>query len=199
MVSRKQLVLMLAVAPVFAQPRFYEDDPLTREPVPHPVKELVTRKVDDVYSFFENSYVTPRREGREARHAPQRALDVNTLGEVPDSAWYTNRHASHRMTIEELRKGPGDSSAPAPGAWTVIAAKNEGVTPSLLAPTIFQESPGLGGVEFPGPRSNSAIDMRRNAWRLVYQALSGTSPRVFTSSARCGARRASLPSRRGVT
>src|SRR5204863_2068962 len=56
---------------------------------------------------------------------------INTVDEAPDSAWYTNRHASHRMTIEELRKGPGDSSAPAPGAWTVIAAKNEGVTPGF--------------------------------------------------------------------
>src|SRR6185295_7184220 len=133
MVSRKQLVLMLAVAPVFAQPRFYEDDPLMGEPVPRTVKGLATRKVDDIYSFFENSYVTPRREGREARLTPQRALDVNTLGEVPDSAWYTNRHAFRRMSVAELERGPGNTTPPSKdGAWTIVGAKSDGVTPGFI-------------------------------------------------------------------
>src|SRR6185295_16834842 len=133
MVSRKQYILMLAVAPVFAQPRYYEDDPLKREPVPRTVKELATRKVDDIYSFFENSYVTPRREGREARHAPLRALDVNTLGEVPDSAWYTNRHAFRPMSIAELERGPGNSAPPSPNdSWKIVGAKSDGVTPGFI-------------------------------------------------------------------
>ena len=103
-----------------------------REPVPHSVKELATRKVDDIYSFFENSYVTPRREGRDARLAPQRALDVNTLGEVPDSAWYTNRHAFRHMSIAELERGPGNSSPPSPDSWKVVGAKSDGVTPGFV-------------------------------------------------------------------
>src|SRR5262245_38972465 len=133
MVSRKQLVMILAVAPVFAQPRFYADDPLVREPVPHTVKEIATRKVDDIYSFFENSYVTPRREGKEARLAPQRAADVNTLGEVPDSAWYTNRHAFRHMSIAELESGPGNSTPPSPNdSWKIVGAKSDGVTPGFI-------------------------------------------------------------------
>ena len=133
MVSRKQLILILAVAPVFAQPRFYEDDPLAREPVPHTVKEVAIRKIDDLYSFLENSYVTPRREGREARRSPRRALDVNTLGEVPDNAWYTNRHAFRRLSIAELERGPGNSTPPSPGdSWRIVGAKTDGVTPGFI-------------------------------------------------------------------
>src|SRR5262249_3370970 len=56
---------------------------------------------------------------------------INTVDEVPDSAWYTNRHASRRMTIDELQTGAGTSQPPAPGKWTVVAAKSEGVTPGF--------------------------------------------------------------------
>jgi hypothetical protein len=57
---------------------------------------------------------------------------VNTLGEVPDSGWFTNRIGSRPMSIEELVRGPGDSHAPAAGPWTVVSGKNEGVTPGLV-------------------------------------------------------------------
>src|SRR5262249_23541179 len=56
---------------------------------------------------------------------------INTVDEVPDSTWYTNRHARHRMSLEELKRGTGNSAPPAPGKWNIIAAKNEGVTPGF--------------------------------------------------------------------
>jgi hypothetical protein len=133
MVSRKQLVLILAITPAFAQPRFYSDDPLTREPAPRPVKQIAVRKVDDIYSFLEGNFATPRREGKQARLDPRRALDVNTIGEVPDSAWYTNRHAFHRMSIADLERGPGNSTPPSQDdSWRIIGAKTDGVTPGFI-------------------------------------------------------------------
>ena len=67
------------------------------------------------------------------RQGARPALDVNTLGEVPDSAWYTNRHFHRRMSIEELKRGPGNSTPPNPqGVWRVIAAKSDGVTPGFV-------------------------------------------------------------------
>src|SRR5262249_6232347 len=125
MVSRKQLtltgrkalsaaaigILALIGSQAFAEEsgrKFYPDDPLLREPAPRPVTRVEPRKVDDIYDFLENSYATPRRAGRVTRQGPHPALDVNTLGDVPDSAWYTNRHFVRRMSIEELRRGPGN-------------------------------------------------------------------------------------------
>src|SRR5262249_44012771 len=90
--------------------KFYADDPLWRERAPRAVRQVAVRKVDDIYDFLENSYVTPGREGKAAKRAPRPALDVNTLGEVPDNAWYTNRHAFKRMSIAELQRGPGDTT-----------------------------------------------------------------------------------------
>jgi len=113
--------------------KFYADDPLWKEPAPRPVREVATRQVDDLYDFLENSYVTPKRERKDLKRGERPALDVNTLGEVPDNAWYTNRHAFHRMSIEELQRGPGNTTPPSPdGAWTIVGAKSDGVTPGFV-------------------------------------------------------------------
>jgi len=139
MVSRKkQLVITLAALalPAFAQQPskdFYPDDPLWREPAPRPVKQVEKREVDDLYDFLLNSLVLPRREEKIVRHGSVKALDVNTLGEVPDSAWYTNRQRECRMTLEELKRGPGNRTPPsATGPWHVISAKTDGVMPGFL-------------------------------------------------------------------
>ena len=148
MVSRKQLVVMLRRA-LFAVvitilgglpwgasadeggKKFYADDPLRKEPAPRPVRKVEVRKVDDAYDFFENMYVTPRREGKAARRGP--ALNANTLGEVPDSAWYTNRQSLRRMSITELQRGPGNTTPPAPNdPWRITGAKSDGVTPGFV-------------------------------------------------------------------
>jgi hypothetical protein len=55
---------------------------------------------------------------------------VNTLGEVPDSAWFTNRHAVKRLTLDELRRGPGDANPPQP-PYVVLSARNDGLTARL--------------------------------------------------------------------
>ena len=150
MVSRKQheltmrntlWVAAIAVAGALGQQafaedhgrKFYADDPLWREPTPRSVSSVAVRSVDHIYDFLENSYVTPRRDGKGRKQAPQPALDVNTLGEVPDSSWYTNRHASRRMSIADLQRGPGNSTPPDPDrAWRITAAKSNGITPGFV-------------------------------------------------------------------
>src|SRR5690349_10426848 len=132
MVSRKQHVLNVrmalclaaiggwgAQAPATAadpstpkQVRFYPDDPLWKEPAPRAVRQVATRQVDDLYDFLENSYATPSRYRKAVKGGPHPSADVNTVGEVPDSAWYTNRHAYRRMSIAELQRGPGNSTPP---------------------------------------------------------------------------------------
>src|SRR5260370_5275559 len=141
MVSGKQHILVIAILGSLARAaaadnpgkKFYPDDPLWREPVPRAVRQVAVRKVDDIYDFLENSYVTPGREGKAAKRGPRPALDVNTLGEVPDSAWYTNRHWLRRMTIAELQRGPGNTTPPDPSdSWRVVDAKSDGITPGFI-------------------------------------------------------------------
>src|SRR5262245_3539034 len=131
------IAIVGAVTPVYAADssgkKFYPDDPMWREPAPRPVDGVETRKVDDIYDFLENSYITPGREGKASKRDPRPARDVNTLGEVPDSGWYTNRHAFRRMSIAELRRGPGNTTPSVQSeAWSIIGAKSDGVTPGFV-------------------------------------------------------------------
>jgi hypothetical protein len=115
-----------------AKPKFLADDPLLREPPPLNVGKAFHREINDYYDYFQNTFFPPDKEEIK-HHNPGPSLAVNTLGEVPDSAWFTNRIGSRPMTIEELVRGSGDANAPAmDGPWTVVSGKNEGVTPGLV-------------------------------------------------------------------
>jgi hypothetical protein len=123
--------LLFAAAAAGAQ-KFYPDDPLWREPKPMPAVKLENRGIDPMYDFLRNTFAEPGREERQ-QHEPSPSEAVNTLGEVPDSDWFTNRMGSRPMTIAELVKGPGTEGAPATDKpWTVTSGKNEGVTPGLV-------------------------------------------------------------------
>ncbi|HWR53086.1 MAG TPA: hypothetical protein VN428_18390 [Bryobacteraceae bacterium] len=123
-------------------PRFLPDDPMQEVPAPLPVTEPRKRGIDELADFVLQSArpdVRPK--------AP--ALSANTLGEVPDSDWYTNRHAFRRMSREELQRGPGDRNAPEP-PFTVTAGKSRGITPG------FQMRDARGRLYYckPDPRTN---------------------------------------------
>lgn len=100
--------------------KYYPDDPIKSLPKPVAVQQLQPRKTGALYDFLKQSF---------SRHAPPElpARDANTLGDVPDSEWYTNRHGARRMSRQELQQGPGLEAPPAP-PFTVIGLKTEGIT-----------------------------------------------------------------------
>ncbi|HBY63287.1 MAG TPA: hypothetical protein DEH78_25985 [Solibacterales bacterium] len=110
--------------------RFYPDDPIARMPPPVNVPTAKARQLSDYYDFFTNTFTGAGERSHSSR--PIRAENANTVGEVPDSLWYTNRHAARRMSVAELVRGPGDADPPAmEQKWKVVAAKTEGVTPGF--------------------------------------------------------------------
>ncbi len=117
--------------PTLLAQKFYPDDPIAREPRPLAVKKALARPINDYYDFFQNTFYSPDRKVLK-HHDPAPSAAINTLGEVPDSAWFTNRIGSRPMSIEELVRGPGTDDAPADGPWTVVSGKNEGVQPGLI-------------------------------------------------------------------
>ena len=66
------------------------------------------REIDLVYDTLENSFSWPGD-----RTPNVRAQNVNTVDEVPDSNWFTNRLGTRAVTVDELLKGPDTSSGPA--------------------------------------------------------------------------------------
>src|SRR5688572_21825711 len=124
--QRHAVALLVFLAVHLPAAKFYPDDPLEREPTPVRVEKVRPRKINDVYDLFSHTFST-----RGERHPLERsipAMDVNTLGEVIDGAWYQARHGRRRMTVPELVAGPGDSKPPSEGPWTVVSAKTEGIT-----------------------------------------------------------------------
>jgi hypothetical protein len=124
-------VFVFAIAAVWsAGATFYDDDPLWSMPKPMNVEKANDRRLSDYYDYF---YMTFGKPGE--KHQPGASIAaqaVNTLGEVPDSTWYTNRHARKRMTIEELVQGPGNTNSPSTDSpWKITHAKTEGVTPGF--------------------------------------------------------------------
>ena len=58
-----------------------------------------------------------------------RAVNVNTIDEVPDSSWFTNRAGTARWRRQTQPRDRTRGTGPAPGPWTIVAAKAEGITP----------------------------------------------------------------------
>ena len=125
-------LLLFFVAPeqsLLAQ-RFYPDDPLEKEPAPIPIEDARLRRLNEQVDFFQSTFGKLGERHPENEIIPARG--VNTLGEVPDGPWYVNRHGRMSMSIEELVRGPGNEDLPSKeGAWTVVAAKAEGVSPGF--------------------------------------------------------------------
>jgi hypothetical protein len=141
-----QLVLISALLPPGTQgaraQKFFPDDPVWVEPKPRPVEELPVRTTGVLYDFLRHSFagqVPP----------PTAARGVNTLGGVPDNAWFTNRHAVRRMAIAELKRRSGTDSPPG-APFTVIGAKTDGITPGFR----MQDAAGRLYFVKPDPRSN---------------------------------------------
>ena len=113
-------------------PKFYPDDPIWRDPETQDASGVSERDVSPQYDLIENSFLGAGDE------TPKRAQNINTLGEVPDSSWFTNRVGRTPMSAADLARGPDTGSGPAAGTWTILARKSEGVTPGFT----IQDSTG---------------------------------------------------------
>ena len=104
-------------------PKFFNDDPIWVEPETQDASGI---SVDEVSLFVDLASNLVR--GMRATLAPVRARNLNTVDEVPDSSWYTNRG---RLTPQRVAVGPDATAGPAPGTWTITSSKGDGVTPGF--------------------------------------------------------------------
>jgi hypothetical protein len=132
--TRARLLLALAVLAVLslvslpgaATPRFYPDDPIWADDD----RAFDASKVEEMedtngYDFLVNTFSTPG-ERRDVR-----ALNVNTVDEVPDSSWFTNRIGRRPMSVEEVVRGPDQLDGVRLEGWVVSGGKGSGVQPGF--------------------------------------------------------------------
>ena len=109
-------------------PRFYPDDPIGREPESRDASKAAPYDMPEMYELVYNLFVVPKYEP-----SGLRAKNVNTIDEVPDSSWFTNRIGVKPISNEELVKGPNAGEPPDPSKWILIREKSSGVHPGFTA------------------------------------------------------------------
>jgi hypothetical protein len=107
--------------------KFYPDDPIQEDRDNLPIEKPGEIELSATYDVLENTF------GHHPDGAIPRAMNVNTLGEVPNSSWFTNRIGVRDMSLEELARGlnvagPPDRSGP----LTITSAKQGGITPGFV-------------------------------------------------------------------
>jgi hypothetical protein len=108
--------------------KFFSDDPLTTVPETADASGAQPWDIDLFYDLSYNLFVTARREVQ-----PARAQNLNTIDEVPDSSWFTNRIGSRELTVEEVLRGPVGGPAPDPSKWTISREKSAGAAAGFTA------------------------------------------------------------------
>jgi hypothetical protein len=158
--------LLAAAAALSADGRkFYDDDPIAREPATQDASRAEPWEID---LFFDLAYNLFARPGADEPRV--RARNVNTIDEVPDSSWFTNRIYARALSIEEIARGPNTIDGPARGQWTIIRPKAAGTAPGF----VMQDAKGevwfvsLDGRGYPEAATGATIVATRLFWALGY-------------------------------
>ena len=75
--------------------RFYPDDPIQREPESQDASRAERYQMGDLYEMSYNLFVTSGY-----KPTGTRAKNINTIDEVPDSNWFTNRIGPKKLTAD---------------------------------------------------------------------------------------------------
>jgi len=138
-------VSLLLLSARAAGPRFYKDDPLVADnDTAFDASGAKPRDLSEGYDFLQNQF------GEPGDRQQMRAVNINTLDEVPDSSWFTNRIGQRPMSTAEIVRGPDRVERLDIEEWIVTDDKG---------PAGFQ----------PGFRAVDARDTRPIGERQVYQ------------------------------
>src|SRR5215217_915149 len=94
------LAMLLALPLSAMAPKFLQDDPIAREPDPADASQVRPFPIHLSWDLISALF------GKEGGPTRGRAQDVNTIDEVPDSSWFTNRIGSRPLTAADVVRGP---------------------------------------------------------------------------------------------
>ena len=117
-----------ATATSTQSPRFYPDDPISRAPETQDASKTAPYEQSQMYELVYNLFINSKHEA-----SGLRAKNINTIDEVPDSSWFTNRIGSRAITTEEITRGPNVGAPPDPSSWVLIREKTSGAHPGFTA------------------------------------------------------------------
>ncbi|MEO8701827.1 MAG: hypothetical protein ABI867_17415 [Kofleriaceae bacterium] len=98
-----------------------------RHDVPNPPAERSFKKT----SFYVDSYYKLAVRKFNLTRS-RRSLGVNSMDEVPDSTWFTNRIGVRVVSSDEIRRGPGPDTPEQHLPWTIQSSKAGGTEPGFI-------------------------------------------------------------------
>ncbi len=109
-------------------PRFYPDDPIrTDDDRAFDSSGAKAFELGDYANFAENTFLSP------GDRRSIKALNVNTLDEVPDSTWFTNRLGRRPLSVDEIVRGPDRRDLSSITQWEIVRDKSAGFQPGFRA------------------------------------------------------------------
>jgi hypothetical protein len=158
-------VFLLTAVPDGSSMRFYSDDPLQREPETQDASKVRPWEIDLFWDLAENLFANPGDPSPTVR-----ARNVNTVDEVPDSNWFTNRIGARPLSIAEAVQGPLSGTGPAPGTWSVVRPKEAGFAPgfTMTDPTGETWFVSFDAKGFPEAATGAILVANKIFWALGY-------------------------------
>jgi hypothetical protein len=145
--------------------RFYPDDPIAREPGSRDASKASPYEQSQMYELLFNLFVN-------AKHIPSglRAKNINTIDEVPDSSWFTNRIGTRTITNDELVRGANVGAPPDNSRWVLIREKTSGMHPGFTAKDAKGETWFLefDPTYYPGGATGAVAMATKIYWALGY-------------------------------
>jgi hypothetical protein len=144
-------------------PRFLPDDPLQIDD-DRSIDASGVKPIDgsNAYDFAENTF------GKPGERRDVRAVNVNTIDEVPDSSWFTNRIGRRAMAIEEIVKGPNQLDTINIDEWPIVQEKSSGITPGYR---VTDPAGHLYQVKFDPPEHPEMASAAEVIGAAIYHAL----------------------------
>jgi hypothetical protein len=158
-------LIVATLSTASATRKFFDDDPITREPETQDASKAQGRDINLVFDLAMNLFTRPGDSAADVR-----AQNINTIDEVPDSSWFTNRILSRPVSVQEAARGPLSGSGPAPGTWTIIAPKAAGAAPGFIMRDSKNELwfVSFDGRGYPEAATGAILVANKIFWTLGY-------------------------------
>ena len=163
--SAALLVALAGTSPSGNGRKFFDDDPLGREPDSQNASSVQPWDIDLFWDLAENMFTRP---GDPAVNVP--AANVNTIDEVPDSSWFTNRILARPLSVDEVVRGPLTGTGPVAGKWAVVRPKQAGFAPGFTMTDSSGETwfVSFDADGFPEAATGAIAVANRIFWALGY-------------------------------